>query len=99
MIKLLIISLFALCSISASLASESNTQKATAAGAAAGREPINSVRPVSGDTDGSVGKPVYGDYRGKSIAFCCKDCARKFRKHPGRYGSLAEKNQSAHEPM
>ena len=65
----------------------------------AGCKPINSVCPVSGDAVGSVGKPVYGDYRGKTVALCCKDCARRFQKYPHRYGSLAEKNQTAHEPL
>jgi YHS domain-containing protein len=79
-------------------AAEPPVQTPPLTASAAGGQPINSICPVSGDTVGSVGKPVYGDYHGKTIALCCKDCARQFRKHPDRYGSLAEKNQTAHEP-
>ena len=60
---------------------------------------VNAVCPVSGDRVGSVGKPAYAEYHGKKIAFCCKDCVKKFRKNPDKYGALAEKNQSADEGM
>jgi YHS domain-containing protein len=60
---------------------------------------MNTLCPVSGDEVGSVGKPIYADYGGKPIAFCCKACAKKFRLHPEKYGPLAQKNQTAHEPM
>jgi YHS domain-containing protein len=60
---------------------------------------VNTVCPVSGDKVGTVGKPVYVEYQGKRIAFCCKDCVKKFRKNPDKYGSLALKNQSANEGM
>jgi YHS domain-containing protein len=58
---------------------------------------VNTICPVSGDTVGDVGKPVYGQYQGKTIAFCCKDCLKKFNKNPDKYGPLALKNQSANE--
>jgi YHS domain-containing protein len=60
---------------------------------------VNTVCPVSGDTVGAVGKPVYAQYQGKTIAFCCKDCLKKFNKNPDKYGPLALKNQSANEGM
>jgi YHS domain-containing protein len=60
---------------------------------------VNTVCPVSGDTVGDVGKPVYAQYQGTTIAFCCRDCLKKFQKNPDKYGSLALKNQSAHEGM
>jgi YHS domain-containing protein len=60
---------------------------------------VNTVCPVSGDTVGDVGKPVYAQYQGKTIAFCCKDCLKKFNKSPDKYGPLALKNQSANEGM
>jgi YHS domain-containing protein len=91
--------LLGLFSITAAFGSDPLVPKLTAAAGIAAREPINSVCPVSGDTVGSVGKPIYGEYQGTPVAFCCKDCARKFRKHPDKYGPLAEKNQTAHEPM
>ena len=67
--------------------------------APAGAQAINTTCPVSGDEVGSVGKPVYVEYNGKKIAFCCKDCVKKFRKNPDKYSKLAEKNESAHEGM
>jgi hypothetical protein len=30
------------------------------------------------DKVGSGGQPIYGDYAGKPIAFCCKDSAKAF---------------------
>ena len=60
---------------------------------------VNTVCPVSGDTVGDVGKPVYAQYQGKTIAFCCKDCLKKFNKNPDKYGPLALQNQSANEGM
>jgi YHS domain-containing protein len=66
---------------------------------AAAAQSINTICPVSGDRVGSVGKPAYAEYHGKKIAFCCKDCVKKFRKNPDKYGALAEKNQSAGEGM
>jgi len=62
-------------------------------------KPVNTVCPVSGDKVGDVGKPVYAQYQGNTIAFCCKDCLKKFQKNPDKYGSLALKNQSANEGM
>ena len=97
--KPLIIVLFALCSIPAGFASEASGQKPLAAAGASVRQAMNTLCPVSGDPVGSVGKPVYADYGGKAIAFCCKGCAKKFRMHPDKYGPLAENNQTAHEPM
>ena len=57
----------------------------------------NTVCPVSGDKVGDVGKPVYAQYKGQTIAFCCKSCLKKFNKNPDKYGPLALKNQSANE--
>jgi YHS domain-containing protein len=94
----------AFCATAAFGADPAPQQAAAAARADAGQaadagQTINTVCPVSGDTVGSVGKPVYAEYHGKKIAFCCKDCAKKFYKNPDKYGALAEKNQSANEGM
>jgi YHS domain-containing protein len=67
------------------------------AAAADASQAINTVCPVSGDPVGSVGKRAYAEYHGKRIAFCCRDCVKKFHKNPDKYGALAEKNQSADE--
>jgi hypothetical protein len=37
-----------------------------------------------------MGKPIYADYKGKKIGFCCKD----FKKDPAKFAALAEKNQA-----
>ncbi|MBV9491693.1 MAG: YHS domain-containing protein [Verrucomicrobia bacterium] len=75
------------------------TDPAPRPAASAQAQAINTICPVSGDQVGSVGKPVYVEYNGKKIAFCCKDCVKKFRKNPDKYAKLAEKNESAHEGM
>ena len=72
---------------------------ASSAPAQTSNQAVNTVCPVSGDTVGDVGKPVYAQYQGKTIAFCCKDCLKKFNKNPDKYGPLALKNQSANEGM
>jgi YHS domain-containing protein len=72
---------------------------APSAPAQTSHQAVNTVCPVSGDTVGDVGKPVYVQYQGKTIAFCCKDCLKKFNKNPDKYGPLALKNQSANEGM
>jgi YHS domain-containing protein len=90
---------FAAFCATATLAADPAPQTPAAATRADAGQAINTVCPVSGDTVGSVGKPVYAEYHGKKIAFCCKDCAKKFYKNPDKYGPLAEKNQSADEGM
>jgi hypothetical protein len=70
-----------------------------ASGSARVREAANKICPVSGDPVASVGKPVYDSYCGKPVGLCCKECAKRFRKHADKYGPLAEKNQAALEPM
>ncbi|HET9376239.1 MAG TPA: YHS domain-containing protein [Chthoniobacterales bacterium] len=90
----------ATASLSAFAADPSPAPSASAAPSAqTSSKAVNTVCPVSGDTVGDVGKPVYAQYQGKTIAFCCKDCLKKFNKNPDKYGSLALKNQSANEEM
>ena len=83
----------------AAFAADPSTHQPASAAVAKDNKPINTICPVSGDELGSIGKPVYAEYHGKKIGFCCKDCAKKFQKNPDKYGTLAEKNQSAHEDM
>lgn len=88
----------AVCTISAFAADPSASTSASAAPSAqTSNTAMNTVCPVSGDTVGDIGKPVYAQYQGKTIAFCCKDCLKKFQKNPDKYGPLALKNQSANE--
>jgi YHS domain-containing protein len=90
--------LTAVFTLSAFAADPSPTASASAAPSAqASQEAVNTVCPVSGDKVGDIGKPVYAQYQGKTIAFCCKDCLKKFNKNPDKYGPLALKNESANE--
>lgn len=91
--------LFAAFCTMAAFAADPAPQKPAAATRADAGQATNTVCPVSGDKVGSVGKPVYVEYHGKRIAFCCKDCVKKFYKNPDKYGALAEKNQSANEGL
>ena len=90
---------FTLFTAMAVLAEDPGTHRPASTAVATDSKPINTVCPVSGDELGSVGKPVYAEYHGKKVGFCCKNCARKFQKNPDKYGTLAEKAQSAHEDM
>jgi YHS domain-containing protein len=92
--------LAATIAVSAFAADPSPSPSASAAPSAqTSNKAVNTVCPVSGDTVGDVGKPVYAQYQGQTIAFCCKDCLKKFNKNPEKYGPLALKNQSANEGM
>ncbi|HZC34315.1 MAG TPA: YHS domain-containing protein [Chthoniobacterales bacterium] len=98
--KRLIAILTAVCTISAFAADPNPSPSPSAAPSAqTSAKAVNTVCPVSGDTVGDIGKPVYTEYQGKTIAFCCKDCLKKFNKYPDKYGPLALKNQSANEGM
>jgi YHS domain-containing protein len=98
--KQMIVLLTAAFTLSAFAADPSPSASASAAPSAqTSQKAANTVCPVSGDTVGDVGKPVYAQYKGQTIAFCCKDCLKKFNKNPDKYGPLALKNQSANEGM
>jgi YHS domain-containing protein len=43
---------------------------------------LNTKCPVSGD---DVDKEVTETYKGRTIAFCCKDCVKDFKKDPDKY--------------
>jgi YHS domain-containing protein len=77
----------------------SSPSASAAPSAQTSNQAVNTICPVSGDTVGDIGKPVYAQYQGKTIAFCCKDCLKKFNKNPDKYGPLALKNQSANEGL
>jgi YHS domain-containing protein len=96
--KQLIAILAAASTISAFAADPGPSPSASAAPSAQTSEKaVNTVCPVSGDTVGDIGKPVYAQYQGKTIALCCKDCLKKFNKNPDKYGQLALKHESANE--
>jgi YHS domain-containing protein len=98
--KQLIVILATVCAVGAFAADPSPSPSASAAPSAQTyQKAVNTTCPVSGDTVGDVGKPVYAQYKGQTIALCCKDCLKKFNKNPDKYGPLALKNQSANEGM
>jgi YHS domain-containing protein len=98
--KTMIVLLTAAFTISAFAADPNPSASASAAQSAENsNKTVNTVCPISGDKVGDIGKPVYAQYKGQTIAFCCKHCLKKFNKNPDKYGSLALKNQSAHEDM
>jgi YHS domain-containing protein len=66
----------------------------TAKSSGAKIESINTICPVSGDEVGELGKPVYVEYKGKKIGFCCRDCPKDFKKDPEKFAALAEQNQA-----
>ncbi len=66
----------------------------TAQSSGAKIESINTICPVSGDKVGELGKPVYVEYKGKKIGFCCRDCPKDFKKDPEKFAALAEQNQA-----
>lgn len=40
---------------------------------------------VSGESLGSMGKPVTKVYKDQEVKFCCKSCIKKFDKNPEKY--------------
>ncbi len=42
---------------------------------------------VSGNTLGSMGKPVTKVHQGQEVKFCCKPCVKKFDANPAKYVS------------
>jgi YHS domain-containing protein len=91
-INFLIPALIASAIATSAFASDPGAEKPVAS---AKTEAVNTVCPVSGDkVGGDMGKPVYVEYKGQKYAFCCKDCAKDFKKNPDKYAALAEKNRS-----
>src|SRR5207244_13438341 len=46
------------------------------------KKPINTKCPVQGD---DIDPDVTTTYKGKTVAFCCKDCIKDFKKDPEKY--------------
>ena len=98
--KQMLVLLTAAFALSAFAADPNPSASASAAPSAENsQKAANTVCPISGDKVGDVRKPVYAQYKGQTIAFCCKHCLKKFNKNPDKYGPLALKNQSANEEM
>jgi len=93
--KLIIPVLFAATLVTLSSAADPSSNEKPAQTETTKIESINTICPVSGDkVGGDMGKPVYVDYKGQKIGFCCKDCLKDFKKNPDKYAALAEKNQA-----
>jgi YHS domain-containing protein len=53
---------------------------------------LNTKCPVSGD---DVDKEVTEVYKGRTIAFCCKDCVKDFKKDPDKFVKKMDEEKAA----
>jgi YHS domain-containing protein len=53
---------------------------------------LNTKCPVSGD---DVDKEVTEVYKGRTIAFCCKDCVKDFKKDPDKFVKKLDEEKAA----
>ena len=53
---------------------------------------LNAKCPVSGD---DADKAMTVDYKGRTVAFCCEDCAKDFEKNPKKYLASLEAQDKA----
>jgi YHS domain-containing protein len=53
---------------------------------------LNTKCPVSGD---DVDKEVTQTYKGRTIAFCCKDCVKDFKKDPDKFIKKLDEEKAA----
>ncbi len=53
---------------------------------------LNAKCPVSGD---DVDKEVTETYKGRTIAFCCKDCVKDFKKDPDKFVKKLDEEKAA----
>src|ERR1035437_6206573 len=54
-------------------------------------KPVNSLCLVSGE---KIDSRITTDYKGKTYAFCCKTCLKKFTKDPEKYILKYDKESS-----
>ena len=45
---------------------------------------------VSGESLGSMGKPVKVTHEGTEVQLCCKSCLKDFNKDPGKYVKMVK---------
>ncbi len=79
-------SLFAACFIAVSLASLGceATKQAANSGGDNKAYPLD-VCIVTDNKLGSMGDPIYMNYKGQEVAFCCKPCIKEFEDNPQQY--------------
>ena len=81
--------------VSASFAVEPEKSKDSAKKQDAKAKPINAKCPVQGE---DIDPDVTTTYKGKTVAFCCKDCIKDFNKDPEKYmKQIAADNKKAEE--
>jgi len=68
-----------------------STRRVTALAASFVCSVLNTKCPVSGD---DVDKEVTETYKGRTIAFCCKDCVKDFNKDPKKYVKKIEEAEA-----
>jgi len=49
---------------------------------------------VSGEKLGEMGDPYVFQYQGREIKFCCKNCAKDFKKDPAKYVKKIEQAEA-----
>jgi YHS domain-containing protein len=67
---------------SASFAADAGKSNGAAKKEDAKNKPINAKCPVQGE---DIDPAVTTTYKGKTVAFCCKDCIDEFKKNPDKY--------------
>jgi YHS domain-containing protein len=75
------------CSKECVTAFKADPEKVFAKFAAEGIVPENIQKtcPVSGEKLGGMGKPVFVDWKGRRVFFCCAGCKPDFQKDPAKY--------------
>jgi YHS domain-containing protein len=53
---------------------------------------LNAKCPVTGD---DADKSITTEYKGRTIAFCCEDCVKDFKKDPEKYIKKLDKEKSS----
>lgn len=53
---------------------------------------LNAKCPVSGD---DIDKEITETYKGRTIAFCCKDCVKDFKKDPDKFVKKLDEEAAA----
>lgn len=70
-------------SVAAPTTAPSTDVPPTTAPAVASDKPINTHCPINRDEE--IDPAVTTTYNGQTVAFCCKDCIKKFQKDPEKY--------------
>jgi YHS domain-containing protein len=90
--RLLLVLVFPMvCSAMLLAGCASSDNKATEADTATAKvkpghvDPNAPLCPVGDEPLGVDGEPVYAEYNGKTIGFCCEDCRKKFNADPVAY--------------